>query len=123
MAISNGYDTQALYKIYAKVKTTDADPVIILSSILCMISAHVKLKIYIPESNAASNDNGYFQRLYPNLWVLSISKSGTFKSTALNKGFKLAHIHDADIGDDEYMQSTKVLLPFYRPLFPRGIMH
>ena len=55
----------------------------IVQSILCTISAVIGRKICIPE-------HAYFQRLYPNIWCCTISKSGSFKTTALNKGSAIA---------------------------------
>ena len=76
------------------IDTTDADPVMVVMSVLSMASAFVKKTCYIPESGNGSVEGGYFQKLYPNLWVVCISPSGSFKTTALNKGFKLAYEHD-----------------------------
>jgi hypothetical protein len=43
----------------------------------------MKKRYFIPEGN-------YFQKLYPNLWMLTIAPSGNFKTTALKKGGRLA---------------------------------
>jgi phage/plasmid primase-like uncharacterized protein len=61
--------------------TTNADPMMVLASFLSMISAFMEKKVVTER---------YFQNLYPNLWILIIAKSGQFKSTALNKGAKIA---------------------------------
>jgi phage/plasmid primase-like uncharacterized protein len=64
-------------------ETTNAHPIMVTSSVLATISAFLGKRIFIPEGE-------YFQTLYPNLWLLNIAKSGLFKSTALNKGARLA---------------------------------
>jgi len=56
----------------------------ITASVITMVSAFLGKKVFIPEGE-------YFQDLYPNLWILSIAKSGQFKTTALNKGAKMAY--------------------------------
>ncbi len=63
--------------------TTNAHPIMITSSVLATISAFLGTCISISEKY-------YFQKLYPNLWILNITKSGQFKTTALNKGARLA---------------------------------
>lgn len=64
-------------------ETTNAHPIMIACSVLTTISAFLKRKVFIEEG-------AYFQKLYPNFWLLCITKSGQFKSTALNKGARLA---------------------------------
>lgn len=58
---------------------TEADPMNLLQSVLCSISAIMRKYYCIPEGE-------YFQRLYPNVWMLTIADSGGFKTTSLNKG-------------------------------------
>lgn len=62
---------------------TAAEPIMIIQSILCTISAIIGRKFCIPEG-------AYFQKLYGNIWCCTISKSGSFKTTALNKGSAIA---------------------------------
>ena len=64
-------------------ETTNAHPIMITSSVLATISAFLQKKVFIPEGE-------FFQTLYTNLWQLNVTKSGQFKSTATNKGAKLA---------------------------------
>ena len=71
-------------------KTTEAHPIMIIMSVLCSISAMVGKKIYMPRGE-------YFQNLYPNIWSLCITKSGGFKTTALNKGSEIALEEDRKI--------------------------
>ena len=68
-------------------KTTDAHPLMITASILGMMSSYIGKKVYI----------NYFSRLYPNLWMVCISDSGNFKTTALNKGAAIAFRRQAEI--------------------------
>jgi len=69
---------------------TAAEPIMIVQSILCTISAVIGRKTCIPEGI-------YFQRLYGNIWCCTISKSGSFKTTALNKGSAIALKMQKDI--------------------------
>lgn len=64
-------------------ETTDADPIMITMSVLGTISGFMKTNVSIKEGV-------YFQKLYPNLWMVAVADSGSFKSTALRKGAKLA---------------------------------
>lgn len=63
-------------------ETTDAEPIIITQSVLSSISALLGKKIFI---------SNYFQNLYPNLWMCSIAPSGSFKTTAINKGATIVY--------------------------------
>lgn len=65
---------------------TDAESILIVQSIICSLSGLVGKRAYIKEGQ-------YFQKLYPNIWALTISHSGSFKSTAQRKGSPL--IYDA----------------------------
>lgn len=71
-------------------ETTEAHPIMIIMSVLCSISAMVGKKVYLPKGE-------YFQNLYPNIWSLCITKSGGFKTTALNKGSAIALEEDRKI--------------------------
>lgn len=69
--------------IQSVCSTTEAHPIMITASVLATASAFIGKRYNIPEGE-------YFQPLYPNLWILCITRSGQFKSTALNKGARLA---------------------------------
>ena len=75
-------------------ETTEAHPIMITMSVLCSISSMVGKKVYIPKNRG---EDGYFQDLYPNIWSLCITKSGGFKTTALNKGAEIALEEDRRI--------------------------
>ena len=98
---------------------TEASSVIIYGTALSCLGAHAGIKLTIQPPN-------YFIPLYGNLWCLSISESGSFKTTALNAGSarlrdreqKIIHeIRDVESriaslradgvqdGDDELMES------------------
>ena len=64
-------------------ETTEAHPIMIIMSVLCSISAMIGKRAYMSKGE-------YFQDLYPNIWSLCITKSGGFKTTALNKGSAIA---------------------------------
>lgn len=70
---------------------TDADAMMVLGSLLGTISAFIGKKFYITE---------YFQKLYCVLWILAITKSGDFKTTALLKGALLAYLNDKKIREE-----------------------
>ncbi len=70
-------------------ETTNAHPIMITMSVMATISAILGKRVSYP----------YFQTLFPNLWILSITKSGQFKSTALNKGANLAWVKNKIITD------------------------
>ena len=67
-----------------------AHPVMIVCSVLAMVSGFIKRKRFLSEGE-------YFQRLYPNIWVLNIADSGLFKTTANNKGGRLAFAKSKEI--------------------------
>ena len=58
---------------------TEASSAIIYGTALSCLGAHAGIKLTIQPPN-------YFVPLYGNLWFLSISESGSFKTTALNAG-------------------------------------
>lgn len=72
---------------------TAAEPIMIVQSILCTFSAIIGRKVCIPETE-------YFQRLYSNIWCCTMSKSGSFKTTALNKGATIASQIQKKIQDE-----------------------
>ena len=64
-------------------RTTEADPITVTMSVYGTLGAILGKRVYIEEGD-------YFQKLFPNLWALVISTSGSFKTTALKKGGKIA---------------------------------
>ena len=58
---------------------TEASSAIIYGTALSCLGAHAGIKLTIQPPN-------YFVPLYGNMWFLSISESGSFKTTALNAG-------------------------------------
>jgi len=70
--------------------TTEAEPMVVTQSVLCTLSSLMKKSCFIPEGR-------YFQKLYPNLWALTIAPSGDFKTTALNKGARIAWQQEREI--------------------------
>ena len=64
-------------------ETTEAHEIMITMSVICSISAMIGKKVYMPRGE-------YFQKLFVNVWSLCITKSGGFKTTALNKGSEIA---------------------------------
>ena len=85
-----GFPTVLREYIDSICETTEAHPIMITMSVLCMISSFVGTRAYIPRG-------AFFQTLYPNIWSLCINKSGGFKTTALNKGAEIAITKDREI--------------------------
>lgn len=77
--------------------TTGASPITVLSVFLTVASGFTAGSVCIPETDFTRGIEGYFQRLYPNLWTLSVSRSGSFKTTALNKGARFAFKRRSEI--------------------------
>jgi len=103
------FDTSSLppvLRAYVKevCKTTAAEPIMVLQSIICTASALIGRKIYIEDGN-------YFSNLYPNIWCCTISKSGSFKTTALNKGAAIAYKKQSDIQEEIQKKGIKLLEP------------
>ena len=71
-------------------ETTEAHQIMVIMSVICSISAMIGKKIYMPRGE-------YFQNLFANIWSLCITKSGGFKTTALNKGSEIALEDDRKI--------------------------
>lgn len=71
-------------------KTTEAHPIMVASSVLTMMSGFLGTRVLVPEG-------AYYQDLYPNLWMLNITKSGSFKSSALSKGSKIAYDYSKEV--------------------------
>ncbi len=72
--------------------TTNAHPIMVTSAVMGMISAYIGKRVFI-------SDDQYFQTLYPNIWMINVTGSGQFKSTALTKGTKLALEISKDVGE------------------------
>jgi len=71
-------------------RSTDAAPVLVLMAVLSSLSARIGRRIYLPESE-------YFNKLFCNIWVLVLSLSGAFKTTALNKGCRTVYQKNSEI--------------------------
>lgn len=72
--------------------SSDIDPITVTISVIGMISGFVKKQVYIPEVNYVNEtESGYFTDLYPNIYSLVVTQSGQFKTTAINKGFRIAY--------------------------------
>ncbi len=81
-------------------RTTVADPMLLTQSVLATTSAFLKKRAYMPEGIDA------FQKLYPNLWMLSVCPSGSFKTTGMRKGMRLAYQQNDDI--DELIEAEEL---------------
>lgn len=70
----------------------DADPIIVTSAAIGMISGILQKSLYIPEPDGVrASHQCYFDRLYPNVYILNVLQSGRFKTTALNAGLRIAY--------------------------------
>lgn len=71
---------------------TDADPMIVTAATIGMVSGILQKSVYIPEPDGSKESHEcYFDRLYPNVYLLNVLQSGRFKTTALNAGLKIAY--------------------------------
>ncbi|MBF0548765.1 MAG: DUF3987 domain-containing protein [Candidatus Riflebacteria bacterium] len=91
------FDTSVLPKILQEYidhicSTTDAEPITVTGCLLSLISGFLKLHVYIREDDYKSPPRMvYFQRLYTNLYQLNVLSSGLFKTTALNRAFRIGY--------------------------------
>ena len=69
------------YIDYIKAQTS-CDDISATINILSLISSVVQKSVYIPKQSPSLNKKGYFQKLYPNLWIIEVNKSGGFKTTS-----------------------------------------
>ncbi|OLN26308.1 hypothetical protein DVDV_2756 [Desulfovibrio sp. DV] len=61
---------------------TGCDEISATVNVLSLISSVVQKSVCIPKNDLSTNKEGYFQKLYPNLWMIEVNKSGGFKTTA-----------------------------------------
>jgi len=71
-------------------RSTDADSMLVLMAVLSAISARIGRRVYLPEGE-------YFNKLFCNIWVLVLSPSGSYKTTALNKGCRIVYQKNSEI--------------------------
>lgn len=71
----------------------------ILSTVSCLLQKNV----CFPRVDVSKNVKGYYQKLYPHLWIIDINRSGSFKTTSQNFGHEIARKLGGDIvvGDGE----------------------
>ncbi len=62
---------------------TNAHPIMVTMSVVCGLASLTQKRLWLPETE-------YFQKLYANIWAISIARSGGFKTTALNQGAEIA---------------------------------
>ena len=80
----------------------------VLTTLLVSASAFIGKKFYIEKSEY---EDGFFTRLYANIWVLSIAPSGQFKSTALDAGSYVCYEHRIKVRN--YTQGVKKQLALF----------
>ena len=78
--------------------TTMAHHISVLGSLLTTATAFINKKFEMEESD--TEEDGYFQRLFPNIWIICIAQSGQFKTTAMSKGQRLAYEDRLEIQKD-----------------------
>jgi len=57
---------------------------------LSLMSSVLQKSLYIPKYASNGKNYGYFQKLYPNLWIVEVNKSGQFKTTSQNNAHEVA---------------------------------
>lgn len=85
---------------------TNAPMISALINTLSVISSVVQKRLFIPEVDVAQNVEGYFQTLYPNLWIMMVNRSGRHKTTALMKAHKISYEVDDIFGCDKNSQNA-----------------
>lgn len=91
-------------------RSTDADPVLVLMAVISAMSARIGRRLYLPVTE-------YFTKLFCNVWVLVLSLSGSFKTTAINKGCRIVYQKNSEImkqiemikGDPAYQNDPEEL--------------
>jgi len=91
-----------------------------LGAVLTMFSGFIKRKRYIPkfQPERPGCEEGYFNIIYPNLWILTIAPSGAGKTTAINRVLEYGRKHFngkeyknllGQLGDDPPSEKQKEL--------------
>lgn len=68
----------------------DSSPILSTIGVLSTLSAFARHKLVA---------DGFYQRLHPNIWSITISESGSFKTTAMQKGTQVLRDIDRELGD------------------------
>ena len=76
--------------VEALCSSNSAHPIAVLGSLLTTTSAFIGKRFIIKKSDY---EDGFFDDLYVNTWMLFIAPSGQFKSSALNAGARLCKEH------------------------------
>lgn len=87
---------------------TNSPMISALVNTLSVISSVVQKRLYIPEQEVARNIKGYFQTLYPNLWIMVVNRSGRHKTTTLMKAHKISFEIEEILGCDKNDQKAVV---------------
>lgn len=88
-------------KNYIEALTEESGCQIISAAIntLSLMSSVLQKSLYIPRFAANGKNEGYFQELYPNLWIVEVNKSGNFKTTTQNNAHEVAYKIESIISD------------------------
>lgn len=66
-------------------------------NILSTVSCLLQKTVCFPRVDVSKNVKGYYQKLYPHLWIMDINRSGSFKTTSQNFGHEIARKLGGDI--------------------------
>jgi len=66
---------------------------------LSLMSSVLQKSLYIPKFASNGKNEGYYQELYPNLWIVEVNKSGNFKTTTQNNAHEVAYKIESIISD------------------------
>ncbi len=105
-------------KNYIEALTEESGCQIISAAIntLSLMSSVLQKSLYIPRFAANGKNEGYFQELYPNLWIVEVNKSGNFKTTTQNNAHEVAYKIESIIsrGVAELDKLTGIIIKRYK---------
>jgi hypothetical protein len=90
-----------IIKNYIEALTEESGCQVISAAIntLSLMSSVLQKSLYIPRFASNGKNEGYFQELYPNLWIVEVNKSGNFKTTTQNNAHEVAYKIEGIISD------------------------
>lgn len=88
-------------KHYIEALTEESGCQVVSAAIntLSLMSSVLQKSLYIPRFASNGENKGYFQELYPNLWIVEVNKSGNFKTTTQNNAHEVAYKIESIISD------------------------
>ncbi|KHK00311.1 DUF3987 domain-containing protein [Desulfovibrio sp. TomC] len=96
-------------KSYIEALTEESGCQVVSATIntLSLMSSVLQKSLHIPKIASNGKKEGYFQELYPNLWIVEVNKSGNFKTTTQNNAHEVAYKIES-ITSDAAVQLNKL---------------